>query len=101
MRFDKSIYDEIRKRTSLTKVLASYGYNVELIRGKPKTLCPFHHYERPTLDVDEANGTYSCFGCGEQGDVIRLVSKLEKIDEDDVVLQLAAEYGIKLGDSIA
>ena len=45
--------------------------------GTYKGLCPFHQERTPSFTVSPARGTYKCFGCGEGGDAISFVEKLE------------------------
>ena len=45
--------------------------------GTYKGLCPFHQEQTPSFTVSPARGTYKCFGCGEGGDAISFVEKLE------------------------
>ena len=45
--------------------------------GTYKGLCPFHQERTPSFTVSPARGTYKCFGCGEGGDAIAFVKKLE------------------------
>ena len=46
--------------------------------GTYKGLCPFHQEKTPSFTVSPARGTYKCFGCGEGGDAIAFVEKLEQ-----------------------
>jgi len=40
-------------------------------------LCPFHDDRRPSLSVNPDKGLFHCFGCGESGDVIDFIMKLD------------------------
>src|SRR5262249_206310 len=42
-------------------------------------LCPFHQEKTPSFNVDPQTRTFICFGCGEKGDVITFVQKLQNI----------------------
>ena len=42
-----------------------------------KGLCPFHDEKTPVVQRQPARGFYHCFGCGEGGDVITFVQKIE------------------------
>jgi len=43
-------------------------------------LCPFHTEKTPSFSVNEDKGVYHCFGCGEGGDVISFIEKIEGVD---------------------
>jgi DNA primase len=43
------------------------------------TLCPFHDDKNPSFSVRKESGVYHCWGCGEKGNLVTLVSKLENI----------------------
>jgi len=42
--------------------------------------CPFHADKTPSFKVDVDKQTYKCFGCGEGGDVISFVMKMDGVD---------------------
>ncbi len=45
-------------------------------RGTHKALCPFHEEKTPSFLIDDRDGHYHCFGCGQHGDVFDYVQKL-------------------------
>ncbi len=61
--------------------------------------CPFHHEKTPSFSVNEPDQFYHCFGCGESGDVIKLVRELENIDFMDAVKLLADKAGLAMPQS--
>ena len=40
-------------------------------------LCPFHEDHHPSLIVNPEKQTFHCFACGEHGDAIAFVQKME------------------------
>lgn len=38
-------------------------------------LCPFHHEKTPSLSVSPERQRFTCFGCGEKGDVVDFIQK--------------------------
>ena len=58
--------------------------------------CPFHHEKTPSFAVNEADQFYHCFGCGESGDVIKLVQGMENLEFMDAAKLLADRAGIEL-----
>lgn len=59
-------------------------------RGKRELvgLCPFHLESTPSFEVNDAKGTYHCYGCGAGGDAIRALMHLEGMRFRDAVLTL-------------
>ncbi len=64
--------------------------------GALKGLCPFHEEKTPSFNVRPSYGTFHCFGCGEGGDVIAFVMKIEHLGFVEAVERLASRGGIDL-----
>ncbi len=58
--------------------------------------CPFHYEKTPSFAVNEVEQFYHCFGCGESGDVIKFVQKIESVDFMGAVKQLAKNAGLEV-----
>ena len=58
--------------------------------------CPFHHEKTPSFSVNSQGQFYHCFGCGESGDVITFVQKMEGTDFIETVKILADKVGMKV-----
>src|SRR5450830_117381 len=61
-----------------------------------KGLCPFHDEHSPSFHVRPQVGLWHCFGCGEGGDVISFVQKIDGLPFSDAVEYLAGRVGIQL-----
>ncbi|MBB4967841.1 DNA primase [Saccharothrix violaceirubra] len=86
----------VRDRSRIDEVV---GDHVSLRRaggGALKGLCPFHDEKSPSFNVRPTHGTYHCFGCGEGGDVIAFVMKIEHLGFVEAVERLADRAGIQL-----
>src|SRR3954463_3704234 len=59
-------------------------------------LCPFHQERTPSFTVSPARGTFKCFGCGEGGDAISFVMKLESVDFVGAIEKLAQRFGVEI-----
>ena len=71
--------EELKTRADIQSIISGY---VNLKRaGKSYTgLCPFHKEKTPSFSVDPGKQLYHCFGCGEGGDVISFIMKVENLD---------------------
>ena len=82
--------DEVRQRTDIKEVVDGYVTLKGAGLGSYKGLCPFHDERSPSFTVRPQVGRYHCFGCGEDGDVISFVQKLDHISFHEAVEKLAA-----------
>ena len=64
--------------------------------GSLKGLCPFHDEKSPSFHVRPTVGLWHCFGCGEGGDVISFVQKVDHLSFAESVERLAARLGMEL-----
>ena len=88
--------DEVRQRTDIKEVVDGYVTLKGAGLGSYKGLCPFHDERSPSFTVRPQVGRYHCFGCGEDGDVISFVQKLDHISFHEAVEKLAARIGFEL-----
>ncbi len=77
--FREGEIEELKTRADIQSIISGY---VNLKRaGKNYTgLCPFHKEKTPSFSVDSQKQRYHCFGCGEGGDVIAFIMKIENLD---------------------
>src|SRR5690625_3408436 len=61
-----------------------------------KGLCPFHDERTPSFHVRPQLGLWHCFGCGEGGDVISFVQRIENLAFAEAVEYLAGRVGVQL-----
>jgi len=61
-----------------------------------KGLCPFHQERTPSFTVTPSRGTFKCFGCGEGGDAIAFVEKIENVDFVGAIDILGRRFGIEV-----
>ena len=59
-------------------------------------LCPFHHEKTPSFNVSPAKGIYKCFGCGEGGNAVQFVMKMEQLSYAEALRWLAKKYNIEV-----
>ncbi|MEA5454639.1 DNA primase [Sinomonas sp. JGH33] len=87
---------EVRARTDIREVVEGYVTLKSAGIGSWKGLCPFHDERTPSFHVRPQVGTYHCFGCGESGDVISFVMKLDHTGFAETVEKLAARISYEL-----
>ena len=58
--------------------------------------CPFHKEKTPSLSIKQDGQFFKCFGCGESGNVITLIMKLENVDFITAVEMLCKHSGMQL-----
>ena len=88
--------DELRTRARIEEIVSGY---VSLRPGgvdSHKGLCPFHDEKTPSFHVRPSVGRWHCFGCGEGGDVISFVEKIEHVPFVEAVELLARKCGMEL-----
>ena len=86
----------VKERTSIEDVVRDHVTLRPAGVGSLKGLCPFHDEKTPSFTVRPAVGSYHCFGCGEGGDVISFVQKVEHLTFTESVERLAAKLGVEL-----
>lgn len=88
----------LKDKVNITDVASSY-MSLEKKGANYWACCPFHHEKTPSFAINEADGFYHCFGCGESGDVIKLVQNLENVEFMDAVKLLAERAGLTVPQS--
>ncbi|WP_121256540.1 DNA primase [Nocardioides ferulae] len=87
---------EVREKARIDDVVSSYVTLRNAGGGSQKGLCPFHDEKSPSFHVTPSRGFYHCFGCGEGGDVISFVMKIDGLTFGEAVERLADKYGVQL-----
>jgi len=87
--------EELKNHADIQIVISGY---VNLKRsGKSYVgLCPFHKEKTPSFTVDPRKQLYHCFGCGEGGDIISFIMKVENLDFIEAAEFLAKKVNYNL-----
>ena len=94
---NEEIIDEIKERSDIVQIISEY-VTLKSMGSNFKANCPFHSEKTPSFVVSQAKQMYKCFGCGEGGDVINFIMKIENVDFSEALKILADKAGIKLED---
>ncbi len=89
------VIDEIRSRLDILDVVQSRV----VLKKKGNNYwgcCPFHNEKTPSFCVNVQKGIFKCFGCGEGGDAISFLMKINNQSFNDVIKDLAVQFGIEL-----
>jgi DNA primase len=87
---------EVRDRTRIDEVIGEYVALRRAGAGSLKGLCPFHDEKSPSFNVRPSHGTFHCFGCGEGGDAVAFLMKMEHVGFVEAVERLADRVGFRL-----
>ena len=86
----------VRERSRIDEVVRESVTLKPAGGGSFKGLCPFHDERTPSFHVTPSKGLYHCFSCGEGGDIITFVRKIDALTFTEAVEKLAAKFGITL-----
>ena len=86
----------VRERSPIADVVGEYLQLRPAGGGHLKGLCPFHDERTPSFNVTPGKELYHCFSCGEGGDVIKFIMKVESLQFGEAVERLAARAGVEL-----
>ena len=86
----------VKARSSIEDVVREHVTLRSAGPGSLKGLCPFHDEKTPSFNIRPAVGAWHCFGCGEGGDVISFVQKVDHLSFSEAVERLAQKLGMEL-----
>jgi DNA primase len=92
----RSQIEEIKNKLDILEVARSYITNFKKSGPNNFALCPFHHEKTPSFSVNPDMGIFKCFGCGESGDVITFIQKMEGVEFPKALEIAARKAGVKL-----
>ena len=86
----------VKARSSIEDVVREHVTLRSAGPGSLKGLCPFHDEKSPSFNIRPAVGAWHCFGCGEGGDVISFIQKVDHLSFSEAVERLAQKLGMEL-----
>jgi DNA primase len=92
--------DFVEQLKSSVDIVKTIGEYVRLKRSgstpRYMGLCPFHIEKTPSFSVHGSHQYFKCFGCGEGGDVLSFVQKMEGISFYEALKLLADRNGLTM-----
>ncbi|MCR4881602.1 MAG: DNA primase [bacterium] len=90
---NNSVIEQIKDRIDIIDIISEY---VALKKNGRNYLglCPFHKEKTPSFSVNAEKGIFKCFGCGESGDAISFLMKINHQSFLEVMENLAYKYGL-------
>ena len=91
----KETVEEIKARASLLDVARE---RIQLTKrgGNYVGCCPFHNEKTPSFTIYPQSNSFYCYGCGEGGDVITFIRKLDGLTYPEAVQRLAERAGVEI-----
>ena len=93
--FTPEFLEELRSKNDLVSVASNY-ITLNKRGGNFWACCPFHNEKEPSMSIKPDGQFFKCFGCGESGNVINFVMKMENLPFVDAVELLCKNCGMEL-----
>ena len=96
----QQVTEEIKNRLDIVDVISKF---VVLKKSGHIYMgcCPFHNEKTPSFTVTPSRQIFKCFGCGEGGDVLSFLMKINKQTFPEVIQEQAEALGIELPKAIS
>ena len=94
-------FSYVKQQADFEPVLAHYGIECTGRGEERKALCPFHEETKASFKVSLDKKAFNCFGCGEHGNVLEFVAKMEDCDLREAAAKLADVCGVALSERAA
>ena len=91
----QEIIEEIKGRVNIVDAVSEY---VTLKKAGRNFVgfCPFHQEKTPSFTVNPEKQIFYCFGCGEGGNAISFIMKINNMTFPEAVRHLAAKTGVHI-----
>lgn len=86
---------DIQKKVNIVDIISEY-LPIEQKGKNYFAICPFHDDHNPSMSISPEKQIYTCFVCGESGNVFNFVMNYEKISFTEAVIKIANKVGISL-----
>jgi DNA primase len=88
--------EQVKSSVDIVKVVGEYVRLRKAGASRYVGLCPFHNEKTPSFGVHPVHQFYKCFGCGEGGDVLSFVMKIDGLSFYEALKLLAERNGIPM-----
>ncbi|MFO1258014.1 MAG: DNA primase [Gammaproteobacteria bacterium] len=92
-RIPEHFIQELLSRLDIVSLIQTY-FPLKKMGANYSACCPFHQEKTPSFSVNQAKQFYHCFGCGEHGDAISFVSKMEHLNFIETLEKLSRQVGL-------
>jgi hypothetical protein len=75
----------IKEAIDIESIVAKYVYLKPINKYTSSGLCPFHKEKTASFIVNNKKKFFKCFGCGESGDVISFIEKINNVSFKDAI----------------
>jgi DNA primase len=89
--------DEIKRRANIVDLVSGF-VSLKQAGRNYSGLCPFHKEKTPSFTVSPDKQIFYCFGCGEGGNAIAFVMKINGLTFPEAIRYLAKKTGVLLPD---
>lgn len=93
------VSDELFSEICMANDIVDYASSFMTLKRSGRgymACCPFHNEKTPSFHIDREKQLFHCFGCGASGNFVQLVMRLEGLDYQDAMRQLAERAGITI-----
>ena len=94
------LFNFIKTNTSILDIVQEYTACKKTGSIYWKGRCPFHHEKTPSFTVSPDKNIFYCFGCGQGGDAIAFIARMENCTQLQAAEFLAEKYNLQIPDSI-
>lgn len=88
--------DEIKQKIEISELIGEYLQLKPSGSSSFKAVCPFHSEKTPSFQVSSEKQIWHCFGCGEGGDCLSFIMKMEGMDFPEALLYLGKKVGVEV-----
>lgn len=87
--------EEIKNKIDILEVVQKY-VKLKKVGKYYAGLCPFHKETKPSFYISPERQIFKCFGCGEGGNVLKFLMKIENLTYPQVLEKLKEDYGLEI-----